>query len=151
MTEFHRIGLPPRKNYETKRLYECTAPNCTLSFERKAHLDQHEDIHNNILEYECFYCQYRINDRWDFVEHLLNHFDELDYSCEICGDQLSSAGNLEKHMEQHNDRKHKCSICGELSRTYRIHKYHMQRKHKEIREDYWAHRTVIRPEEDTEK
>ena len=116
----------------------------------KNHLEHHADIHNNTLEYECFYCQYRIWNKRDFIEHLLNHFDELDYSCEICDEKFCNSANLTRHMEQHNYNQHKCSICGELSATYRIHMRHMQRKHLML-QDYGTYQTVIRPEEDTVK
>merc|ERR1711933_435263 len=122
-TLFH--SKPPATQYTLN----CSKQNCKWTFQDKWKLQQHENVHNNIL-LSCIYCPYTCVAQWSLTSHQREHFNIRGYKCDYCSATFKSQGYLNAHFKsQHSGIKTKCFICDYESNVNNVHN-HLIRKHK---------------------
>ena len=90
-----------------------TCSFCLVKYHDSCSRKRHEDkVHRNKAgEYECNLCEKSFSNKNALQYHLDNHM-ELKVTCDLCGFQSSSKGNLAMHKQIHkNEAKHECDEC----------------------------------------
>jgi len=90
--------------------YPCNFPECTASFSREGLLKIHQSIHTNDL-LECEFCPYRFAEPKQYVTHMKHHFKLKELSCDQCGLQFTTVGELNKHYQLHEGLIYACKLC----------------------------------------
>lgn len=112
----------------TGRPFRCG--ECSSTFKRKAHLQQHQLRHTKERPHKCSFlgCGKAFASSWALSEHQNTHDDSAlyPYRCDHadCGKTFASKGNLRQHMTIHNsERRHICETC---QRSFKL-RHHLRR------------------------
>ncbi|XP_067932521.1 uncharacterized protein [Watersipora subatra] len=89
---FHGPGVEKR--------HKCD--NCDKRFLRKAHLQEHQRVHNNKKEFSCEICSSRFKTDSAKQKHMLyKHTNPKAFKCDRCKKCCSTKANLQSHMKTH--------------------------------------------------
>jgi hypothetical protein len=83
------------------REFQCSVPECNKSFITKWKLQEHENRHKGIKNYECQHCGLRKTTSHELKVHLNYHTREKLYKCEYenCDLKFASLGNRLRHTK----------------------------------------------------
>uniref|UniRef100_A0A8C4NN49 Zinc finger and BTB domain containing 41 n=1 Tax=Eptatretus burgeri TaxID=7764 RepID=A0A8C4NN49_EPTBU len=113
-----------RKGQRQRRSQErCswTCKVCGKSFQRRAHLVEHEVLHTTHTPYACAQCGQSFRSRFTRLKHQEKaHLGP--FPCHICGRSFNDSGNLRRHVRctHGGDRRWICPVCGKAMRE-RLH------------------------------
>lgn len=118
------------RSFDKTDLYPCNFPGCTASFSREGLLKIHQSIHTNDLE-GCEFCPYRFAEPKQYETHLKHHFKLKELSCDQCGLQFTTVGELNKHYQLHEGLIYACKLCdSKYTASFReTMRHHFMKKH----------------------
>uniref|UniRef100_UPI00358F704E zinc finger and BTB domain-containing protein 41-like isoform X2 n=1 Tax=Myxine glutinosa TaxID=7769 RepID=UPI00358F704E len=94
-----------------------TCKVCGKSFQRRAHLVEHEVLHTTHTPYACTQCGQSFRSRFTRLKHQEKaHLGP--FPCHICGRSFNDSGNLRRHVRctHGGDRRWICPVCGKAMR-----------------------------------
>ena len=110
-------GVKQQKRRKRPKLYNCT--ECAESFQAKAEVDKHFRSTHLISSYECSTCDYKSDNRRNFVKHLRSHDNNYipGFKCDVCSFNAKDKWHIEKHKMSHFKDTNTKNLNGPLS-TY---------------------------------
>lgn len=109
---------------------ECTICGKSMS---ERYFEQHMERHDAERKYSCGTCNRAFKTRSDLGSHRKIHIDAGDmYECELCGKKFKIKGYLLKHGVVHNDKIHKCLLCGNAFHSPRLLTSHQKNMHPSL-------------------
>lgn len=117
-----------------KKPFECSYPNCSMSFVKKDRYNAHVEKHENPdKKFSCPICQQEFSSYNTMTLHRAKHLANNIYVCPTCSKQFLDRRNYFVHMKLHNaEDLHHCPTC---ERGFN-RKEHLQ-KHQERKDHYY--------------
>jgi hypothetical protein len=91
----------------------CNRENCGKRFSNNYKLEQHHQIHDNILT-RCAFCQWGGVVKENFSIHMNTHFHNKPYACSKCPKAFYTTNIRKSHFEAFHEKqtdKYSCKIC----------------------------------------
>uniref|UniRef100_A0A8D8YM65 PR domain zinc finger protein 5 n=3 Tax=Cacopsylla melanoneura TaxID=428564 RepID=A0A8D8YM65_9HEMI len=103
---------------------------CGQAFVHKGSLNTHKFSHGT--PFTCNHCGKNYANPLTFKTHILeNHSNLPKYVCDICGKELKTESNLQKHMVVHsNERPFICPICNASYKMKKHLRQHQRQRHE---------------------
>lgn len=110
---------------ENDQLYSCLI--CAAHFKSKYFLNKHMKIaHPAPNKLKCSICDYTANTKQHMAQHSIDAHGPFFYECPVCLKRIRPS-SAKSHVKLHNDKRHKCNVCGRLFKTARILKEHWEK------------------------
>ena len=129
-TNYKQHKIKFHEGLSSKNLaFKCSFTDCGSSFNGRAKLELHMNVHNNI-GLACAFCPYRNTLKTNFQAHLNNHFGHKPFKCNFCESSFATKGYLTEHIENiHDAVKYNCPLCDQTG-TLQVMRTHLNTKHK---------------------
>ena len=91
---------------KTAEKFYCTRGDCTKSYFDKKSLENHQNSHDNIKNFECKVCKVRFTTDGHLKDHARSkHSTERPYKCDVCDQKFARNNVLKVHKRTHNNEK----------------------------------------------
>ena len=120
----------PREGRNGSIDFACGRGNCPKRFHNSNHLQNHLNIHDNVL-YRCHFCGWTgvKTEHLNVVKHFNNHFRIRPYPCSLCNARFydkTAQGRHEQAVHEKIRRVLKCGSCEFETLADRAYRRHIQ-------------------------